>query len=158
VARRGGDGGGAIVEFIGMTLILLVPLVYVVVAFSRIQAGAYAAELAARDAARGGVVAGVTALDEGNSRGQAVAAAEQRADAVVGLALEDFGFDATEDGRLTLVCSPAPCFEPGSDVVAFVEVEVAFPGVPGFVRSWLPLSVTVSAEAAAPVDGFAGGR
>jgi len=158
VVRRGGDGGGAIVEFIGMTLLLLVPLVYLVVAFSRIQAGAYAAELAARDAARGGVIAGVAVLDEGASRSQAIAVAERRANAVVGLTLEDFNFDVSKDGHLDLVCSPPPCFEPGSDVRASVEVEVAFPGMPGFVRSWLPLSVTVSAEAAAPVDGFAGGR
>lgn len=158
MVRRGSDGGGAIVEFIGMTVILLVPLVYVVVAFSRIQAGAYAVELAARDAARGSVIAGVAALDEGASPSQAIAAAERRANAAVGLTLEDFGFNIATDGHLALVCSPSPCFAPGSDVRASVEVEVVFPGMPGFVRSWLPLSVTVSAEAAAPVDGFSGGR
>ncbi|MBN2177765.1 MAG: pilus assembly protein [Demequinaceae bacterium] len=157
MGRRGGDGGGAIVEFIGMALLLLVPLVYVVVGFARIQAGAYAAEIAAREAARGAAVTGVAALDNGANRSQAMTAAGRRAETVVGLTLEDFGFDSS-DGDLALSCSPSPCFQPGSDIVASVEIEVGFPGVPGFVRSWLPLSVTVSAEAASPVDEFAGGR
>ena len=156
MAKRG-DEGGAIVEFIGMTLLLLIPLVYVIVTFARIQAGAYAAEIAAEEAARGSVVAGVAALDDGASRPQAVAAAERRADTVVDLAFGDFGFDASEDGSLSLRCTSSPCFEPGSEVVATVEVEVSFPGIPGFIQSWLPLSVTVTAEAAAPVDTFAGG-
>lgn len=151
------DGGGAIVEFIGMTLLLLVPLVYLIVAFSRIQAAGYAADLAARDAARTSVVSGVSALDNGATRNQAMAVADRRAGNVLSLTLGDFGFDAG-DGILSLRCVPTPCLAPGSDIVATVEIEVALPGVPGFVQSWLPLSVGVSAEAASSVDDFARSR
>lgn len=151
---RRGDDGGAIVEFIGMTLLLLVPLVYLIVAFSRVQAAIYAADLAARDAARTSVVSGVSALDAGASRSQAMAIADHRAGTALSLTLVDFGFDSG-DGNLSLACVPTPCFTPGSDIIATVEVEVGLPGVPGFVQSWLPLSITVNAEAGSSIDDFA---
>jgi hypothetical protein len=49
---RPDDEGAAIVEFIALSLLLLVPLTYLVVTLSRIQAGAFAAEGAAHEAAR----------------------------------------------------------------------------------------------------------
>lgn len=154
----GPDDGGAIVEFLGTTVLLLVPLVYLVLALSRIQAGAYAAELAATEAARGALVAGVSSLDHGSSVPQAVQAAGNRAAASAGLTLEDFAFDPSADAVISVSCTSNPCFLPGSDVLASVDVEVGFPGVPSFVRGWLPLSVTIHAEASSPVDGFASGQ
>ncbi len=151
------DGGGAIVEFLGMTLLFLVPLVYLILALARIQAGTYAAEAAADAASRAAVVGGVTALDEGASVPAAIAASARRADAIVAITLDDFAFDSRTDARLALSCTSTPCFAPGSDIRAEVEVKVAFPGMPSFIRSWLPLSVTVTAESASPIDGFASG-
>lgn len=151
------DDGSAIVEFLGMSLLLLVPLLYLVVALSRIQAGAYGAEFAARESSRGAVVAGVQSLERGTSLDQAVAAAGQRANTVATLAVEDFGFDPDRSARVTLGCNPQPCLAPGSDIVTTVEVTVDLPGVPGFVRGWLPLAVTVSSTSASAVDGFASG-
>ena len=53
VARRLRDEtGSAAIEFVTAGLILLVPIVYLVVALAAIQAGAFAAEAAARQAAR----------------------------------------------------------------------------------------------------------
>jgi hypothetical protein len=153
----GPDDGSAIVEFLGMSLLLLVPLLYLVVALSRIQAGAYGAEFAAREASRGAVVAGVQSLERGASLDQAVAAANRRGGTVAALAVEDFGFDADHSARVTLGCNPQPCLSPGSDVVTTVAITVDLPGVPGFVRSWLPLGVTVSSTSASAVDGFASG-
>jgi len=150
----GVDDGGAIVEFLGMSLLLLVPLVYLILALARIQAGTYAAEAAADAASRAAVVDGVAALDRGASVSSAVAASANRANAVVGVTLSDFSFDAGSDSTLRLTCTSNPCFAPGSDIRAEVEIEVSFPGVPSFIRSWLPLSVTVSAASASPVDGF----
>lgn len=153
----GRDDGSAIVEFLGMSLLLLVPLVYLVVALSRIQAGAYGAEFAARESSRGAVVSGVQALERGASRDQAVAAANLRAGTVAALAVEDFGFDAERSARISLGCTPQPCFSPGGDLVATVEITVDLPGVPSFVRGWLPLGVTVRSTSASAVDGFASG-
>lgn len=153
----GGDDGGAIIEFIGMSLLLLVPLLYLVVALARIQAAAYGSEFAAREASRGAVVAGVQALEHGANLSEATGVASRRGNAIAALAVEDFGFDFDGTTRVTFACAPQPCLSPGGDIVATVEVTVGLPGVPGFVRSWLPLGVTVSSTAASPVDGFASG-
>ncbi len=151
------DEGSAIIEFLGMSLVLLIPLVYLVVALSRIQAGAFGAEFAAREASRGAVVAGVQALEDGANRSTAMGAASRRGNAITELAVEDFGFDADQSTRVTFSCKPQTCLSPGSDVVAMVEITVDLPGVPGFVSSWLPLGVTVSSTAASSIDGFASG-
>lgn len=151
----GGDEGGAIIEFLGLSLLLLIPLLYLVVALARIQAAAYGSEFAAREASRGAVVAGVRALEHGANLGQAMGAANQRGDAIAALAFEDFGLDGATS--VSFACDPQPCLSPGSDIVTMVEVTVGLPGVPGFVSSWLPLGVTVSSTAASSVDGFASG-
>ena len=153
----GNDEGGAIVEFLGMSILLLVPLLYLVVAFARIQAAAYGSEFAAREASRGAVVAGVQALERGASVDQAIGVASQRGNAIATLSVEEFGFDADEATRVTFACDPNPCLSPGSDIVTMVEVTVGLPGVPGFVASWMPLGVTVRSTAASSVDGFASG-
>lgn len=163
MARRAGrralgsDEGGAIVEFLGLSLLLLVPLLYLVVALARIQAAAYGSEFAARESSRGAVVAGVQALERGASLGQATDVASRRGNAIAALAADDFGFDFDGATRVTFACDPQPCLSPGSDIVTMVEVTVGLPGVPGFVSSWLPLGVTVSSTAASSVDGFASG-
>ncbi len=149
------DAGGAIVEFIGMSLLLLVPLVYLVVLLAQIQAATFAAELAAREAARGAVVAAVGALEDGASPDRAIAAANARAGTATRVALEDFGFDAERSGVLVLECSTATCFEPGSDIYAHVDVTVTLPGVPELIAEWMPLEITVSADSVGAVDGFA---
>ena len=153
----GSDDGGAIIEFLGMSLLLLVPLVYLVVALAKIEAAAYGSEFAAREASRGAVVAGVQALDHGASLGQATGVASHRGNAIAELAVDDFGFEFDGATRVSFACVPQPCLSPGSDIVAMVEVTVGLPGVPGFVSSWMPLGVTVSSTAASSVDGFASG-
>jgi hypothetical protein len=153
----GSDDGGAIIEFLGMSLLLLVPLLYLVVALARIQAATYGSEFAAREASRGAVVAGVRALEQGASLGHATEVASRRGNAIAALAVEDFGFDFDGTTRVTYACDPQPCLSPGGDIVTTVEVTVGLPGVPGFVSTWLPLGVTVSSTAASSVDGFASG-
>src|SRR5690606_24026250 len=144
------------VEFLGVSLLLLVPLVYLVVAMAQVQAGSFAAEIAAREAARAAVVGGVAALEDGATLNSALAAGARRADAVTALTVEDFGLghDAAE---VRLACSSTPCFRPGSDITAEVTIEVTLPGVPAMVAEWMPLSVTVSSTSTSAVDGFASG-
>lgn len=148
------DTGGAIVEFIAVTLLLLVPVVYLVVTAARIQAGIFAAEAAAHDAARVVVVEGVHQIESGASRTAAVEAGAARAHAVVGVTVRDFGF-ATDDATLQIGCTASPCLSLGSNVTAEVEVRVALPGIPGFVGRFVPLEVTVAGDSRAPVDGLA---
>lgn len=148
------DRGGAIVEFIAITLLLLVPVVYLVVTASRIQAGIFAAEAAAHDAARAVVVEGVRQIEAGAPRSAAVDAGAARARAVVAVTVGDFGFTA-EDATLELSCTAEPCLSLGSNVTADVTVRVSLPGVPGFVGRLVPLEVTVAGDSRTPVDGLA---
>lgn len=139
-----GDEGNAIVEFLGVALLLLVPVVYLVLTLGTLQAGAFAVDGAAREAAR----AFATGVDDAGARARAASAVE--------LALADQGLapDAT-DGALHLVCSADPCRTPGASVTVAVEVAVPLPGVPGWLRDVVPLSVPVSATATTAIDAYA---
>lgn len=139
------DDGSAVVEFLAITLLLLVPIVYLVLMLGRLQAATFAAEGAAREAGRAFTTA--VGPDDGG----------RRAVAAVHLALRDQGFDSVDAaGALALECSSDPCLAPGSSVVVRVGFDVDLPFVPGFVRSVVPLSVPVSAAHIAPVDQFVG--
>ena len=136
------DSGNAVVEFLGLALVLMVPLVYLVLVLGRLEAATFAAEGAAREAARTYVAADTA--EEGSAR--AVAAA--------GIALRDQGFDDDPVDALSLQCSSTPCLEPGSDVAARIDLTVPLPFVPALVRRVVPLEVPVSAERVAPVDAY----
>jgi Na+-transporting methylmalonyl-CoA/oxaloacetate decarboxylase gamma subunit len=141
-ARGHGDAGSALVEFLGISLVLLVPIVYLVLVLGRIQAATFAAEGAAREAAR--VYVAADDAEQGTVR--AVTA--------VGIALLDQGFDDDPAGALAVRCSADPCLTPGAEVAATVQVRVPLPFVPTFVRDVVPLEVPVTAERVAPVDAF----
>ena len=137
------EAGSAVVEFLGVTLLLLVPVVYLVLVLGRIQAATFAVEGAARESAR----ALVTAPD-------AATGAELAATATA-IALVDQGFSADlAEGALTVACAP-DCHGAGSTVSVAVEVEVPLPGVPAFVAGVVPLSVPVSATVTTTPDRFA---
>lgn len=144
--RFGGDEGSSVIEFLGLSLVLLVPLVYLVLVLGRIEAATFAGEGAAREAARTYVVA--DSADEG----------AERAIAAAGIALQDQGFDDDPAQALTITCSTSPCLAPGSDVAARIDIRVPLPFVPGFVRDVVPLEIPVSAERVAPVDAYRASR
>lgn len=147
-ARRAGtspgpaDRGSAVVEFVVLGVLMLVPVIYLVLCVSRLQAAAFAAEGGAREAAR--VVAAPGARDgrAGDAR------------AVVALALEDQGFEASR-GRLEVRCSGEPCSAPGSLVRTTVTVDVDLPGVPAVLSGVVPTRVPVVATGSATGDRFA---
>ncbi|MDN4479899.1 pilus assembly protein [Demequina muriae] len=151
-ARRRDDAGAAMVEFLGVTVLVLVPVVYLVIAAAQFQAAAFAVEGASRSAARGAVVAGLDALESGGTAADAREAAVARAQAAVALALEDFSVRG--EPSVTLECDSSPCFEPGSTVTAEVVVAVPLAGVPGPVVEVVPVAVDVSATGRSPVEGF----
>ncbi|HZL01565.1 MAG TPA: pilus assembly protein [Cellulomonas sp.] len=139
------DAGNAIVEFLAVTVLLLIPILYLVLVLGRLQAATFAADGAAREAGR--AYAQASTSDLGSAR--AVAA--------VGIALRDQGFeDVDPASSLVLECSSVPCLEPGSDVAASVAFAVRLPFVPSFVRSVVPLEIPVRGDAVAPVDAFRG--
>lgn len=142
--RAGRDEGSAVVEFVTLGVLLLVPVVYLVLTLGRIQAAAFAAEGAAREAGR----VFVTADDE--------AGGAERARAAVLLAARDQGFDDLDlDTAVTIECSASPCLTPEARVVVRVELVAVLPGIPAFVDAVIPTRVPVRAESVAVVDRFA---
>lgn len=138
----GRDDGNAQIEFLGVALLLLVPLAYLVLVVGRVEAASFAVEGAARESAR--VAAAADTPEEG----------AQRAETVTRFALRDQGFDDDPSSALRLSCSSTPCLVPGSTVTARVEVDVDLPFVPSFVRSVVPLEIPVTAERVAAVDEY----
>ncbi len=137
--RRPRDEGRAIIEFIFLGLLLLLPLVYLVLAAARVQAGAFSVSLAGREAAR----AFVTAASE--------AEAQERAHTAAALAFEDFAFEA---GDVRVSCDATPCLRPGGSVTAVATITVPLPLVPDFIADRVPTSVTVSSTHVSTVDTF----
>lgn len=137
-----GDDGSAIVEFVMLGTLLLLPVVYLIVALSRIQAAGYAAESSARAAAR----AMASADDDASGRRAAAVA--------VGLGLGDQGFDVDPARALTLDCAARPCLTPQARISATVTVDVLLPGVPAFLDGVIPMHSRVSATQVTMVDRF----
>ncbi|WP_255491798.1 MULTISPECIES: pilus assembly protein [unclassified Actinotalea] len=137
------DAGSAVVEFLGVALLLLVPTVYLVLVLGRLQSAAFAVDGGAREAVR----AFVTADDDSSGTQRALAAA--------GLALADQGLDpeAVTTG-LRLACGSQTCLVPGTRVTAELVVEVPLPGVPAWLGDVVPLAVAVTADATGVVDEF----
>lgn len=144
------DEGSAVVEFVFLAVLLMVPIVYLVVSLAAVQSAAFAAEAVARDASRAAVVGGVDALREGASVASAERAARERAAAVSVITLADFKIDEP-DAQLGIACSTDPCLTPGSDVIVDVTVTVALPVIGALVPG---AEVSVSSRASAPVDGY----
>jgi Flp pilus assembly protein TadG len=137
-----GDEGSALVEFVFLAVLMLVPIVYLIVALGRIQAGALAVEQGTREAGR----AFVTAPDEtiGTARAQAAGR----------LAYADQGFPAPAPRQLRVECTATPCLSANARVTVHGELTVVLPGVPRFLARVIPIRVTVSAVHVATVDQF----
>ncbi len=134
------DSGTAVVEFVWLAILLLVPLIYLVLCLARVQAGSYAVTQAAREAGR----AFVTTTEDGHAGARAQAAAD--------IAFDDQGFAGA--GRLEISCTATPCLTRGETVTTRAEVAVPLPLLPEAVRGAVPLEVPVSATQVAPVPRY----
>lgn len=141
--RGGLDEGSALIEFVFLAVVLLIPLVYLVITVARIQAGSLAVEQAAREASR----AFVTAPD--------IRSGDVRARAAAALAYGDQGFRPPAPGQVAIACGGESCLEPGERVTVRTELVVVLPGVPRFLSDVIPVSVTLDATHVASVDEFA---
>lgn len=139
---RRDERGTAVVEFIVLGVVLLLPLVYLVMFLGRVQAGAYAATAAAREAGR----AYVTATSGESAPGRAQSAAR--------IAFEDQGFEDT--GEVTVTCNGSPCLRPEGRVLVSAQVTVPLPLIPAFARGVIPLQVPVTTTYVGTVDRFRG--
>ncbi len=135
-ARPLGDDGNALVEFTGLAVLLMVPLVYVLLMVFQVQRASFGVTEAARQAGR----AYATAHDP--------AAGLARAQVAAGLAMDDQGLGC--DGCLTSV---AGSLEPDGQVSATVEHFVRLP-VLGRVLPTGRGGIRVDATHVAQVDRF----
>lgn len=135
-----GEDGTAILEFLGLAVLLMVPLAYVLLTVFEVQRAAYAVSSATREAGRVFVTADSTAQGE------------VRAFAAAGIVLRDSGL-ALQPGGLVLACSADPCLTPGATVTVQLNHEVALPLAPPFGGA-APAAVPVSGTHVAVVDRF----
>ena len=140
--RADGERGSALVEFVFLAVLMMVPLIYLVMVLARLQAGSYAASAAVREAGR----AYVTAQHQQD--------AGPRAEAAARIAFEDQGF--RDEGVLRMSCDGDPCLRPDARITMQATVTVPLPLVPAFARDVVPLEVPVTASHVAVVDRFRG--
>jgi Flp pilus assembly protein TadG len=146
---RGGDEGSSLIEFVGATIILLVPLVYVLLSVFSVQRASFGVSEAAREAGR----AFATAPDATTGMARATYAA--------GLAMGDQGVA----GAPTLVftaagtgCHAAPVTPgllPGASYTVCVLADVHLPYADrGVLRHVVPATVHVVGSYTLVVDRF----
>jgi len=131
------------VEFVVAGLLMLVPLVYLVLALSAVQAAAFATEGSARQAARAYV------------RSASPADATAAAGRAVRIGLADYGLDAAS-ADVSVVCAPEPgrCLSRRGTVAVTVRVAVPLPLLPQAVSASTPLAVPVEGRAVQAVSRF----
>ncbi len=142
MTRRRDERGTALVEVTWLSILLLVPLVYVVLAVFDVQRSAFAVNAATRAAGR----AYVLAPSEAEAGARARAAAE--------VALEDQGL-RLDDGSVAIGCDPDPrdCLSPGSVVHVRMSLPVRLPLMPDALGGNTP-SIRVDAEHTVPYGTF----
>jgi Flp pilus assembly protein TadG len=139
IRQPNSERGSAMVEFCSLALLLMVPLVYVVLAIFRVQAGAYGITAAAREAGRAFVTASDPEL------------AERRARAAAALVAADQGLTLAP-GAVTISCSTQPCLTPDSRVVVRIETTVRLPFLPAVFAGRAPASIALHARHTEVVD------
>ncbi len=147
--RHSPDDGNAIVEFLAVALLLLVPTVYLVLVVGRLQSAAFAVDGAAREAVRATVATASQGTPGDKDLDPATAAT-----AAVRIALADQALDSPN--ALSLTCDPS-CTAPQAQVVAHVSVEVPLPLLPPVIGDRIPLNIPVTAHASGEIDTFISG-
>jgi hypothetical protein len=152
--RRGDDTGSAVLEFLALGVVLLMPVMYLALTVGRLQAGAYAADGAARAAARAFVTAPGAGPGTQSSVPAVTQAATERAVAATELALSDQGFDVDPQSVARLRCSAQPCLTPGGRITVDISLPVVLPFVPAVVDRLVPARLTVTSRQVEVVDEF----
>jgi len=135
------QSGNAIVEFVYLAVLLMVPLVYVLITVFRVQAASYAVSSAAREAGR--VYATSSSIDD----------ADGRAFAAARMVMADSHLSLDAD-QLGITCSTHPCLQPGSQVNVVMTYDVALPWVPRIFSDRAPASIHVRSSHLEVVDRY----
>jgi hypothetical protein len=140
--RSRDERGTALVEVTWLSILLLVPLVYVVLAVFEVQRSAFAVDAATRAAGRA------------YSLAPSEAAGAARARAAAAVALGDQGLSLRR-GALRVSCSPTPhdCLAPGAVIRVSMVYPVALPLMPSALGGNTP-SIRVQADHLVPYGSF----
>ena len=142
-ARRSPEDGSAIVEFVWLAVLLMVPLVYVVLTAVSLQRAAFGVTAAARDAGRAYATAGSDSLGE------------RRAERATELALRDQGVRWSPSGRV--VGCGSCSYAPGSRFTVELHTRVKLPLLPGWMCGHACLAgITVSAHHSEQISCYSG--
>ena len=139
VGCQSDDRGSALVEFLVVGVAVLVPVAYLALAATSVQAQVLAGTQAVREAGRAFSTSATTA--EGRARAMAAAR----------LAFLDHGIAPPADG-LRITCVGGPCLSPGSAVDVRLAWSMPLP--------WVPLSdaegpaLSLGAEHVVPIDDY----
>lgn len=133
----GTEAGSAIIEFIFLVVLLLVPLIYLVIGAAALQSATYAAVGAADHGAK----VFVTAESEAQA-GARVADAVRRA-------ASNMGIDGSR-ATFSYSCNGA-CLSPGSTVTVNVSIDTVLPLMP---REWAVRTGVISSSTTHRVDRY----
>jgi Flp pilus assembly pilin Flp len=134
------DDGAAVVEFVVLVVLVIVPIAYAVIAVMTVQSAAFAVSQAARESAR--------AFTQADSLTEARAAAR----IATRVALADQGVRVRGD-ELTLDCEGS-CLTPGSSIRVSVATRVRLPFLPESLANSTVGAVPVSAVHVAVIDDY----
>lgn len=136
------DEGSALVEFLALAILLLIPIVYLILTLTQLHAGKFAAASAVQSAAR----VFIAAPDESSAHEHAATATR--------IALDDQGFtDVAVSDVLNIECS-GECLSAGTRVHVSVSIPVHVPGIPFLAEG--PTIFTAADQQLATVEQFRG--
>lgn len=142
------DAGNAVLEFVVLAVLLLVPLVYVILAVLRVQGVAYGIAEATREAGRAFVSA--------DSSSDAFAKACTAATVAMRNEVDD-EFDCASQLRITCVGACAAALSPGDTIRVEIDLSVALPMLPSSVFG-SPTAISLQSAHDEVVDEFRAGR
>jgi Flp pilus assembly protein TadG len=137
------EDGSAAIEFIGLSVVLLLPVVYVLLTVFQLQRAAFGVSQAAREAGR--------AYATASSSGEASDRAREAAD----LAVHDQGVD----GSPAVSYSSSPSLQPGARFTVRVDMDVPLPYAGhGKFLGLIPATVGVHSSYTVVIDEYRAGR
>ena len=141
---RHDEEGTAVVEFIWLAILLIIPIVYILIAVFDVQRAAYGVSAASRSAARAFILS------------PDVETAYQRANRAAIVALGD---QRVEGATVEIICTPRPadCLTPGSSVRVVVRLTQPLPLTPTALGDQIA-PITVDSTHVEPYGSYRGAK